>query len=947
MKKRSTFFRKELTDKIRCNAEGTLLKESILESAEKWKQMSNDSLWKSMFGSELKRSSMVLSYGWCPICKETIGRGTWICDPFDSPWKVYCPACGESFPKNDFEKFYNSGLDEHYVFKYELADRNLLYNEEASGPTDEKYLLYVDDGTGYKEGNERWAFIPTYLLNGIWKKHIFPAIVTLGRAYILTGDKEYARKCGILLDRVADLFPDFDFYEQGIMYEEEKTSRGYVDYWCDTSLQLRSMLLAYDAVFDALKEDQDFISYVIEKSEKYKTPYRKKNFKDIQRNIEQRIFGDAVTNKWKIEANYPWTEMVIAVSKMVLTNWPENPDDISRGVYNTMWWAAEKDLKAILEQTTRVDGLSGEKGLEAYSTIALEGAARLITLYNLYNKDALPGIIKKYPQFLQGIRFFINAWCLNSFYPGSGDCGYLSKQNRSIPVSSGYSSFESDSILTNTILFSFEGFLWNLYEITGDPDFIRFIYNADNYDINKCFTTDFTLSDKPEDIQKKVIALMNEVGSELKQDSVNYEQWKIAILHSGQGKDKRCVYLDSDSGGVHGHNDGMNIGIFAKGINFMPDLGYPPAHRPGGWSSKFFYWYRSAASHNTVIIDGKEHRDYCYVQRDVEGGQGLMSESGETVLWGIGQWAKVVAINDPLIANAKRFERLIGMVDTSPDNSYFIDIFRVKGGTEHVKLTRGSVCDLELNNLDMKPYTPEEDPYGTVFIRDENRAENFRYALDPDFKFVRDMKIDNNPPENWKALWKYKDKYKESLNTPEGRNIYLKYTDLTDNIKIISFKSFFDSYYAVKASYPEELKGSKGHPEEMLPGVAVVREGDADLNSIFIGVFEPCEDKDVIDSMKKATILNKAGEIDTEAVGIEINTTDGCCDLIMAANAEDKNIMIQPEWDIETDAAFCIIRKYNDENIKVTLMKGSYLRYKSWEHKIDSVVDIYETFIPF
>lgn len=1004
MKTRSTFFRNEMMKKIRNNADGTELKQSILESAEKWKQMSNDQLWESMFGSELKRSSMVLSYGWCPICKETVGRGTWICDPFSKPWKVFCPSCGEAFPKNDFEKFYKSGLDEHHIFKYELADRSLLYNEEAPDPNDERHYLYIDDGTGYKEGKERWAFIATYLLNGVWDKHIFPAIVTLGRAYVLTGEKEYARKCGILLDRVADLFPDFDFYEQGIMYEEEYTSRGYIDYWCDTAIQLRPMLLAYDAVFEALKDDQEFISYVVEKSDKYKTPYRKKNFKDIQRNIEQRIFGDAVSNKWKIEANYPWPEMVIAVSKMVLTNWPDHPKDISTGVYNTMWWAAEKDLKAILEQTTKVDGLSGEKGLEAYSTIALEGAARLITLYNIYDNEVLPGMIKKYPKFLQGIKFFINAWCLNSFYPGSGDCGYLSRPNRSIPIPSGYSLFESNSIATNTILFSFEGFMWNLYEITGDLDFIRYIYNAGNYDINKCFTTDFTLNDKPEEIQKKVIALMNEKGSELSQNSMNCEQWKIAVLHSGNGKDKRCAYLDYDSGGIHGHNDGMNIGIFAKGINFMPDLGYPPAHRPGGWSSKFFYWYRSAASHNTMIVDGKEHRDYCYVQRDIEGGQGLMSESGETVLWGIGQWVKAVAVNDPLIANTERFERTLVMVDVSDSDCYFLDIFRVKGGAEHVKVTRGSICDMKLNNLNMKPYTPENDPFGMGFIRDENRAENFYYSLDSSFKFVRDMQIDESPSENWSVEWKYTDKYKGFLNTPDGRDVFLKYMDLTDNVEVVSFNSFFDSYYAVQACYPEELKGKKGHPEEMLPGIAIVRKGDAGLNSTFIGIYEPCEGESFISSVKRLEVLNKKVLDKTEnksqtgndetyqkqvvnginsgipgtgkasddcrneycqdtycqkghcyeevcyddnfpdgAVGIEIKTANGCSDLIMAADMENKGIMVQQEWDVETDAAFCVIRKDKSDNYKVTLMKGSYLRFREWKLQLDNVVDVYET----
>jgi hypothetical protein len=150
MKTRSTFFRNEMMKKIRNNADGTELKQSILDSAEKWKQMSNDQLWESMFGSELKRSHMVLSYGWCPICKETVGRGTWICDPYNKPWKVFCPSCGEAFPKNDFEKFYKSGLDEHHIFRYELADRSLLYNEEAPDLKDERHLLYVDDGTGSK-----------------------------------------------------------------------------------------------------------------------------------------------------------------------------------------------------------------------------------------------------------------------------------------------------------------------------------------------------------------------------------------------------------------------------------------------------------------------------------------------------------------------------------------------------------------------------------------------------------------------------------------------------------------------------------------------------------------------------------------------------------------------------------------------------------------------------
>ena len=60
---------------------------------------------------------------------------------------------------------------------------------------------------------------------------IIDGLVKLGNAYVVSGNIAYAQRAVILLDRIADLFPDFDYREQGIMYEEERTSRGYVSYW--------------------------------------------------------------------------------------------------------------------------------------------------------------------------------------------------------------------------------------------------------------------------------------------------------------------------------------------------------------------------------------------------------------------------------------------------------------------------------------------------------------------------------------------------------------------------------------------------------------------------------------------------------------------------------------------------------------------------------------------
>ena len=77
-------------------------------------------------------------------------------------------------------------------------------------------------------------------------------VSVLSDAYCITGDLEFARRAIILLDRIADLYPDFDFREQGIMYEDEKTSRGYVSY-CYCLYRGTNFTVSYDKVFSIEK----------------------------------------------------------------------------------------------------------------------------------------------------------------------------------------------------------------------------------------------------------------------------------------------------------------------------------------------------------------------------------------------------------------------------------------------------------------------------------------------------------------------------------------------------------------------------------------------------------------------------------------------------------------------------------------------------------------------
>ena len=49
----------------------------------------------------------------------------------------------------------------------------------------------------------------------------------------------------------------------------------------------------------------------------------------------------------------------------------------------------------------------------------------------------------------------------------------------------------------------------------------------------------------------------------------------------------------------------MNLGLFAKGLDLMPDFGYPPVQF-GGWGSRRAHWYRSTPAHNTVVVDDRD-----------------------------------------------------------------------------------------------------------------------------------------------------------------------------------------------------------------------------------------------------------------------------------------------------------------------------------------------------
>ncbi|MBQ2743570.1 MAG: heparinase II/III family protein, partial [Oscillospiraceae bacterium] len=99
---------------------------------------------------------------YCRYCGEDLmvkyDRFPWAMDPLNRPWKIQCPECKRTFPSNDFESFYENGLNEHGEFDrtYALEQNGILCGRGVRDPETGKYIAYeqfADNPYGYGDPN--------------------------------------------------------------------------------------------------------------------------------------------------------------------------------------------------------------------------------------------------------------------------------------------------------------------------------------------------------------------------------------------------------------------------------------------------------------------------------------------------------------------------------------------------------------------------------------------------------------------------------------------------------------------------------------------------------------------------------------------------------------------------------------------------------------------------
>ncbi|MBQ9986342.1 MAG: hypothetical protein IJP38_08560, partial [Oscillospiraceae bacterium] len=368
----------------------------------------------------------------CRYCATDIrlnyGQFAWQHNPLNRPWKVQCPDCKRYFPSNDFGSFYKLGLNEYGEFSRQRAldaHAELFGDPNAEKGSDEYYgygkgylknELYdnlstvktlnvnkglrdgetqdtwgVDDGMGYvpkkPDGTpytyengviERHTYIAEYMHSGVWRKQVtgggvvLEAITRSANAYFYTGDKKYGRVAAILLDRVADFYPDYDIsvFGDNVWNSDGGSNRGKTIGRIWETGTLGTFMSAYDMVFD-MYDDPVVLNYLREKATVYKMRHAKDTPNQIRTNIEDGIIREGleclVTTE--VAGNFGYPQIPNARGAIILDSMPE-----------TKYWL---DYLMAPGWTTVEPCLGGGIGETLINTIDADGQGNEASTYNV------------------------------------------------------------------------------------------------------------------------------------------------------------------------------------------------------------------------------------------------------------------------------------------------------------------------------------------------------------------------------------------------------------------------------------------------------------------------------------------------------------------------------------------------------------------------------------
>ncbi|WP_300600580.1 heparinase II/III family protein [Niabella sp.] len=839
-----------------------------VEKAKPWLAKTDEILWAMVPGQELPRTIDVgydkfasgPKFVGCIVCGDKIlqyGNYPYEPDFEKKPWKLTCPACGSVFPTNNFGKYYQTALDEHGLFDPAKGDTSLLFNTGHPDPKDPLHKFGVDNGFGYVHNGRAYKYIGYYT----WKywRYITNGLTVLANAFLYTGDQRYAHKAAILLDRIADVYPSMDwnpYARRGWYHSDGSTGLGKIEgsIW-ETGI-VQAFADAYDKILSGTQNDPALYAFLKRQGAQYRLPNPKGTREQFVAHVDEGILKttfQAVLDQ-RIRGNQGMYQHTVALCALALNTDP----------FTTQWldWLFAPDGGAIPELMINRfdrDGTSDE-GAPGYAVIWGGHISPLAALLLSYPRYTNHNILRDFPQFKKAYTVAYRMGVLGKAIPNIGDAG----------------STGLVSMSTASPQFMAEGYLY-----TRDPEIAIAAYRANGYSAKGLGLDIF--SEDPEAINKEIQKLGAAAGPR-PIGGYLMSGFGLAVLESGNGASGIALANNYGRTIHHAHSDMLNFDLFAFGHWLAPDQGYPEfaTNIPSVTE-----WTRSTISHNLVFVD----------QRPQNG-----VWSGHTRLFKQLNGFGVMELDGKAAyPNLKEYSRTMLLVGgsgngTTDSNAYVVDIFRVKGGHDHVFSFHGPSGTVGTEGLQLQHQ--EKGTYAGENIAKGTRAAGFPNG----YSFLYNVAKDSRPPARFIADWKAQPGYR-GITDKDHVHIRVHAMTTADDV-------------ALADGDPPQNK--PGNPKTLR--YLLMHRAGTDLTSNFVSVIEPYRNQPFIKSVQRLDTGND------ETISIRVEKLNGTIDyLVYNPISENK---VQLSNGITMSGTIGYIQEKNKRTTKAILVNGTSLNYK-------------------
>lgn len=715
------------------------LKNSTLQKAAVWKNKTDDALWAMVPAQDvprtidvtLNRAAREPKVSGCLNCGNDLsafGNYPYIVTVEKHPWKIECPVCHALFPTNDFEKYYKSGINKKGVFDSSIADKKLLFNTAHPDVQDPLHQFGVDDGWGYNLTKDKvYRFVGYYN----WKQwnYIIDGLSLLSDAWLYSGDTVYAHKAAILLDRIADVYPDMDwapYAKKGWYHSDGGGGKGKIggSIW-ETGL-VTTMALSYDKILSGTLNDAALFAFLSKKAKAFQLPSKKGSRELWVHNIDQNILltiFDAVM-KEDIRGNQGMHQLSVAAAAIALNTQPETNKWL-----NWLFEPLGGAIPGIMLTRFNHDGTSDE-GAPGYALMLSGLITQTAALLHGYNGYTAHDILMEFPQLRAGFMVACNMLVAGKSIPNQGDSGATG-----LVSSSGCNP-----------AFVALGF-W-LYK---DAELGLLAYTANGNKGKGLHAPVYTSN--PEALSSEIEAI-GKKNHHVSVASRLLSGHGYAILETGGKKNPTGLIMNYGRSINHAHPDQLNIDLFSFGKWLAPDHGYPEYATK--WPSNE-EWTGTTLSHNLVLVNQKPQKE---------------NWTGHTKLFQSVDGFSAVTVSAPdAYPGIEKYERtllLIGGTKTDT-NSYVVDFFNVKGGNDHLLSFHGPPGTMTTTGLQLRQ---EPGTYAGPDVPKGAWAKGFPVG----YSHLYAVQKDSSPAKMFTINWRVSDQYRP---VKDPRPVQLKLHVLT------------------------------------------------------------------------------------------------------------------------------------------------------------------------